>query len=59
MALFLHMLSIILTSTQRTEENKQAIESLAPRIKALSDSLCAPASEDDSGEEVRRKKLEQ
>ena len=42
---------------QRTKANKQAIESLAPRIKALSASLCAPASEGDANEEPRRKEL--
>ena len=52
------MLSMMLTSTQRTKANKQAIESLAPRIKALSDSLCTPIPEDDAGEEARRKELE-
>jgi hypothetical protein len=42
---------------QRTKANKQAIESLAPRIKALSASLCAPASGGDANEEPRRKEL--
>jgi hypothetical protein len=42
---------------QRTRANKQAIESLAPRIKALSASLCAPASKGDANEEPRRKEL--
>ena len=43
---------------QRTKANEQAIESLAPRIKALSASLCASVSEDDLKEGERRKKLE-
>ena len=44
---------------QRTKANKQAIESLAPRVKALSTSLCSPVSQDDFKERERRKKLEQ
>lgn len=47
-----------LMGTQRTKANKQAIESLAPRVKALSDSLCTPVSEDDVREEMRRNELE-
>jgi len=43
---------------QRTKANKQAIESLAPRVKALSASLCAPVSEGDDKEGMRRKELE-
>ena len=39
--------------------NKQAIESLAPRIRALAESLCKPVSEDDVDEQERRQKLEQ
>lgn len=38
--------------------NEQSIESLAPRVKALAESLCAPASEGDIGEEFRRNTLE-
>ena len=39
--------------------NKQAIESLAPRVKALAETLCKPASEGDMNERERRQKLEQ
>jgi len=38
--------------------NKQAIESLAPRVKALAELLCTPVSEGDIKEESRRKLLE-
>jgi hypothetical protein len=34
------------------------MELLAPRIKTLSASLCAPVSEGDDKEETRRKELE-
>ena len=44
---------------QRTKANQQAIESLAPRVKALSASLCTSILEDDVKERERRKKLEQ
>jgi len=44
---------------QQTRANKKAIESLVPRIKALSTSLCQPVPEGNSGEEMRRKELEQ
>jgi hypothetical protein len=44
---------------QRTKANKQAIESLAPRVKALSASLCAPVSEGDTQEGMRREELGQ
>ena len=44
---------------QRTKENKQAIESLAPRVRALAESLCKPVSEGDASERERRQKLEQ
>jgi len=43
---------------QRTKANKQAIGSLAPRIKTLSASLCTPVSKDDLKERERRKRLE-
>ena len=39
---------------QRTKANEQAIESLAPRIKAISTLLCTPVSEDDMKERSRR-----
>ena len=38
--------------------NKESIESLAPRIKSLAESLCVPGSEDDIKEKSRRKVLE-
>jgi hypothetical protein len=44
---------------QRTKANSQAIEALAPRVKALTESLCTPVSEGDIREELRRKILEQ
>jgi hypothetical protein len=43
---------------QRMKANRQAVESLAPRVKALSASLCAPVSKGDTKEDTRRKKLE-
>ena len=43
---------------QRTKANTQTIESLAPRVKALAELLCGPATEDDVNEEARRKELE-
>ena len=39
--------------------NKEAMESLAPRVKVLADLLCKPTSDGDIGEKSRRKKLEQ
>ena len=44
--------------SQRTEANKQAIEVLAPRVDALSTSLCAPVSGGDVKEKSRRIQLE-
>ena len=44
---------------QQTKANEQAIESLAPRVKALSASFCTSVSEGDPKEQERRKKLEQ
>ena len=38
--------------------NEQTIESLAHRVKALAKLLCSPVSEDDIGEQERRKTLE-
>ena len=43
---------------QRTKVNKQAIESLAPRVKALAERLCQPVPEGDIKERQRRKILE-
>ena len=44
---------------QRTKGNKQAIESLAPRVKELAERLCEPVSEVDVKERERRMRLEQ
>jgi len=52
--LYPHRLQVL----QRTKANKQTIESLAPRVKALADLLCSPVSEDDIEEESRRNILE-
>ena len=40
------------------KENEQTIESLAPRIKALAESLCATVSDDNVRELERRVDLE-
>ena len=53
-----HTLSHLLQVSQRTRGNEQAIESLAPRVEALSELLCGPVSEGDVKERERRKKLE-
>ena len=53
-----HTPSHLLQVSQRTRGNEQAIESLAPRVEALSKLLCAPVSEGDAKEQERRKKLE-
>ena len=58
-ALLLHAISTTLTGTQRTKANRQAIESLAPRVKALDELLCEPVPEVDVKEQERRKRLEQ
>ena len=47
-----------LQSFQQTEVDGQAIELLAPCIKALSDSLCAPIPLGDINEKERERKLE-
>lgn len=44
--------------SQQTMANKEAIESLAPRVNALAKSLCVPVSESDIGEKSRRETLE-
>ena len=44
---------------QRMKANKQSIESLEPRIKALYESLCEPVPEGDITEKSRREVLEQ
>ena len=51
-------LSVTLMCVQRTKANKQAIESLAPRVKELSERLCEPIGEDDVKERERRTRLE-
>ena len=48
-----------LRSFQGTEVDRRAIESLAPRVKTLSGSLCTPIAEGDINEERRTRKLEQ
>ena len=55
---FPHGLSVILTWLQRTKANKQAIESLAPRVKELAERLCEPVNEGDVKEQERRTRLE-
>ena len=42
---------------QRTEANRQAIESLAPWVKELAERLCGPVPEGDVEERERRKGL--
>ena len=44
---------------QRTKTNKQAIESLAPRVKVLAERLCKSVPEGDVKEQERRERLEQ
>jgi hypothetical protein len=52
------MLSTMFTGAQRTKANREAIEILVPRVKALAKSLCTPVSKGDTREESRRKALE-
>ena len=40
--------------SQRAQGNRRTIESLAPRLKSLAESLCAPVSEGDRKERLRR-----
>ena len=47
------------TCLQRTKANEQAIGSLAPRVKELSELLCEAISEGDVKERERRARLEQ
>ena len=54
-----YTLSIILTGTQQTNVNSQAIKSLAPRVTALFGSLCQPVPEGDVKEMTRRNELQQ
>lgn len=51
------ILSQCLQVSQRANANKQAIESLAPRVKSLANTLCTPVPEGDAKEESRRKIL--
>ena len=44
---------------QQTKANTREIESLAPRVRVLAESLCAPISEGDTKEGSRRRDLEQ
>ena len=44
---------------KQTEVDAQAIELLAPRLKVLSNSLCAPIHKDDVNEKGRAEELEQ
>ena len=53
------MLEQHLQVSQQTNANRQAIESLAPRVDALAQLLCEAVSEDDVMERGRREKLEQ
>jgi len=39
--------------------DKQAMESLAPRVTALAELLCAPVPQGDANEQERREELEQ
>ena len=57
--LFPRTLPRCLQVPQRTKANKQAIESLAPRVEALSEILCTPVPKEDVKERERRQKLEQ
>ena len=52
-------LSIRLRVYQQTKANTHAIESLAPRVKALAESLCEPVPKVDVKEGARRRRLEQ
>ena len=51
-------LSVRHTCPQRTQANKQAIESLAPRVKELAERLCKPVRKGDVEERERRTRLE-
>ena len=48
-----------LQAPQQTKSNGQAMESLAPRVKALAEQLCGPVPEGDIKEQKRREKLEE
>ena len=50
--------STTLTRPKRTEANKQAIETLAPRVQELAEQLCEPILEGDVKELGRRTRLE-
>ena len=53
-----HKLSATLMCPQRTKANKQAVESLAPRVKELAELLCEPVNKGDVEEGERRTRLE-
>ena len=54
-----HVVSLwFLYSFQQTEVDEQAIELLAPRVKALSESLYGPIPLGDVNEKERERKLE-
>jgi len=55
--LYVQFGSRLLQTFQQTEVNEQAIELLAPRIKMLSESLCAPIPTGDFSEEDRESEL--
>ena len=52
-----HIQPTMPTPLQQTELDKQAIESLAPRIKALSESFCVPIPLGDDNEKEREENL--
>ena len=54
----IHAITTLMGIFQRTKANEQTIESLALRVKALAELLCAPVSEGDVKERGRRKNLE-
>ena len=56
--LLLRTLAQYLQVYQRTKVNTQVIESLAPRVKALSKMLCGTIPEDYIAEQERRNRLE-
>ena len=55
---FPHRPSVTLMCAQRTKANEQAIESLAPRVRELSELLCEPVRVGDVKERERRARLE-
>jgi len=49
----------MLKLSQQSEVDEQAIELLAPRLRVLFESLCAPIPLDDIEEEERERELKQ